>query len=98
MASWRSINRDPLFESQLVKLHPELRYCDDALAGVEWVLALNAEHFPLIPNTPLRAIKIGPFPDIPQCRIFFKIEDDVTCTLVAIEVIEGRIRKEDIPT
>lgn len=95
MVSWRSIARDPLFESQLESLHPSPARCDEAIAAVEWALALNAEHFPAVPGTRFRLVKTRPFPDIPPLRIFYTVDDEHTCTLRALEVIESLAQGED---
>jgi hypothetical protein len=70
-------------------LHPSIRRCDEVLEGVEWAVAHHAEQQAEVPGTLIRVIRTRPFPDIPPLRIYFRIDDETTCTLLVIEVIES---------
>jgi len=65
------------------------------LRGVEWAVATNPEAHPKIPGTLLRLVKTDPFPGAPPLRVHFTIDDENTCTLQYVELIEAPAPEED---
>jgi hypothetical protein len=91
----RTIKYDPLFESAASAIQPDAKRLDAQLRGAEWAIATKPEAFDLVPGTILRILKTDPWPDAPPLRIYFSIDDDTTCTLRWIEIVEGPAEGED---
>lgn len=98
MVGWfraRTVRRDQLFEQNARLIQPDAPRLDEQLQGVEWVIATNPEACPRIPGTLLRLVKTDPFPGAPPLRIYFTIDDENTCTMQYIELIEAPAPEED---
>ncbi|HLB12897.1 MAG TPA: hypothetical protein VJA25_03125 [Dehalococcoidia bacterium] len=99
MVGWpfraRTVRRSELFEQNVSLIHPHAPRLDEQLRGVEWAVATNPEAFPTIPGTSLRLVKTDPFPGAPPLRVYFTIDDENTCTLQYVELIEAPAAEED---
>jgi hypothetical protein len=86
-----------LFEAALLsRVHPNLRRCDDVLVGVEWAIATNAEALPRVPGTRLHVAKTVALADVPPLLVYFTIDDEATCTLRGLEVLEPPATADDV--
>ena len=86
--SFRTVVRDLRFEQMAQAcIHPDTRRCDEALAGVEWAIAVAAEQFPRVPDTNLRVVKTAAYPGVPALRVYFTIDSSSQCTLRGVEPI-----------
>lgn len=87
MPDYRSIRETPLYSQQLSEFG-DIKVLDEALEGVMWALARNAEHFPEIPNTNIRCIKTLEFERsntlLLPLKIWFTIIDENTVLLLSI--------------
>ena len=87
MRTLRSIEESPLYAQQLQAIG-DIRYMDEALEGVMWALANNAELFPELPNTNIRLIKTREFErknyKVMPLRVWFTILDENKVRLLAI--------------
>jgi len=100
MAGWqqsspRDVRRDPLFDSAIAAIEPNARRLDDQLRGIEWAIATAPYEFPQVQGTSLHLIKTDPWPGAPPLRVYFTIDDEHTCTLRWVEIIEGPAAGED---
>ncbi len=86
----RSVRRSPLFEELYRQLSPNLPRLDEQLRAAEWKIAVAPEACPLMEGTRLRLVKTDPFPNAPQLRVFFTVDDDdEACEMQYLEVVEG---------
>ena len=87
MRTLRSIEESSLY-SQQVEAIADVRYMDEALEGVMWALAKNAELFPELPGTNIRVIKTREFERkrfrVTPLKVWFTILDENKVRLLAI--------------
>jgi hypothetical protein len=81
----RTIVDDPLFTAARIIVQSDARRFDQQVEGAIWVIARNPEGCYSIPRTSLRVVFTDPYPDAPELRIFFTIDDDNHCTLRYVE-------------
>jgi hypothetical protein len=87
MPTLRTIEESDLYSQQLDELG-NIQYMDEALEGVVWALAKNAELFPEIPNSNIRCIKTREFVrkgfKIVPLKIWFTILSEDRILLLSI--------------
>ncbi len=93
----RTVIRDRLFEAALLsRVHPSLKRCDEVLQGAKWAIATNAEAQDRIRGSRLRVVKTVGLADVPPLLVYFTIDDEDTCTLRGLEVLEPPASPDDV--
>ena len=83
----RTVVRSPVFERCYATLMGTVRGLDERLRGVEWAIATEGEYFTRVPGRDVRVIRTEPY-EGPILRIYFRIDDADTCTLLWAEEVD----------
>lgn len=81
MARFRTVIRDDRFQRELDKIEPRTRLADEAIEGLEWILARDPERGVPIGPEPVRAIPIYTLgPDL----LVYYVFDESSVTLLSV--------------
>ncbi len=75
-----TIREEAGYRLSLKHLRVTYERMDQAMEGLTFILARSPEIFPEISG--LRRARIDPYPGVPECNVWFRVEGDTVCLLL----------------
>ena len=85
VADQRTLVEEASYTESCRRISTDFERLDDHLRAATLAIANSAEACPLIPGTSVRVVGTDTFGSLPGLRVFFRIVDADTCSLLYIE-------------